>query len=64
MTDAVPAPGAAAAAQRRHPGAEPSAPKPSAEKPGVKRAAEGNAAKPKLVRPAPYPMRDFLASHR
>jgi hypothetical protein len=37
--------------------------KPAAEKPDVKRAAEDRS-KRKHVRPAPYPMRDFLASHR
>ena len=36
----------------------------AAEKPDVKRTADGRPAKRQRVRPAPYPMRDFLASHR
>jgi hypothetical protein len=42
---------------------KPVAEKPVAEKPDVRRAADGRA-KRKSARPAPYPMRDFLASHR
>jgi hypothetical protein len=41
----------------------PAAEKPAAERPDVRRTAEGRA-KRKSTRPAPYPMRDFLASHR
>jgi hypothetical protein len=59
MTDATPAPGAAAASKRQKVAGEP-----AAQKPEVKRAAETRPVKPQRVRPVPYPMRDFLASHR
>lgn len=43
---------------------KPAAEKSAAEKPDVKRSADGRSTKHKRVRPEPYPMRDFLTSHR
>src|SRR5262245_41872962 len=71
MTDATPASGAAATAKRpkaaRAPAGEKSEPRRTAENgpANENRAAnEDRPAPPKPVRPAPFPMRDFLASHR
>jgi hypothetical protein len=74
MTDDAAKPGAAAAAVTARPqradtepqrrAEKPAAEKPASEKPEVKRTADGQSTKRKSVRPAPYSMRDFLASHR